>query len=132
MAVRSRSRISPAAARVNVTISSRSISSGRTGSVTMDKIRSTSTAVLPDPAAALTSMLRPRSSITCFCSVVQVMPISTFLLHRFPAFFRGERAQPLVSIPPDPLVKSADRPVGTPGAGLFFSQLVGRSLGLAS
>ena len=64
--------ISPAAALVKVVMSSRSTSTGCSGSVIRERIRSTSTAVLPEPAAADTSRLVFLVSMTCFCSSVQV------------------------------------------------------------
>ena len=60
------SRISPAAALVNVTINSRSMSTGSFGSMIYARMRATSTAVLPLPAEALTRMLSSLLSIT-FC-----------------------------------------------------------------
>ena len=55
-----RSRISAAAALVKVTSSRRSMSTGSSGSVRRVSTRSTSTAVLPEPAAAETSSAPPR------------------------------------------------------------------------
>ena len=68
-----RSRISAAAALVKVTTKRRSISIGFFGSVTRCMIRSTSTAVLPDPAAADTRISRSLRSMTFCCSVVHCM-----------------------------------------------------------
>ena len=63
-----RSRICAAAAFVNVTISNRSISTARAEShpepETSSTIRSTSTAVLPEPAAADTKILQFLRSMT--------------------------------------------------------------------
>ena len=70
-----RSRISAAAALVNVTISSLSISTGCSPSQIMRMIRSTNTAVLPLPAAADTRILLLCSSITLCCSGVNFIPI---------------------------------------------------------
>ena len=67
------SRISAAAALVKVTTRSLSISTGLFSSVTMLMIRSTSTAVLPDPAAAETRIFLSRRSMTCCCSGVKFM-----------------------------------------------------------
>ena len=75
-------RISAAAARVKVMTSRRSMSFGFSPSVIIWMIRSTSTAVLPLPAAADTRRLFSRPSITCFCSLVQFTAISRpFLFH---------------------------------------------------
>ena len=63
-------RMSEAAARVKVTTSMRSTSAP--SSVTSRSTRSTSTVVLPEPAAALRSMLLPRASIARSCSSVQL------------------------------------------------------------
>ena len=75
MAFAMRSRIWAAAARVNVTTSSLSISTGFCSSVISRMMRSTSTAVLPLPAAAETRMLCPRASITFCCCVVNCTAI---------------------------------------------------------
>ena len=64
------SRISAATAFVNVTISIRSMSAP---SHTSLNIRSTSTAVLPEPAAALTRISLPRASIARSCSSVHAI-----------------------------------------------------------
>ena len=61
-------RISLAAALVKVTTSMRSTGQPSQMSRTM---RSTSTAVLPDPAAAQTMRLWPRSVMASCCSLVQ-------------------------------------------------------------
>ena len=74
-ASRIRSRSWLVAARVKVTIRSLSRSTGCTGSRISRRIRSTSTAVLPEPAAAETSRLLPLVSMTFFCSSVQLLPI---------------------------------------------------------
>ena len=66
MAARIRSRISEAAALVNVITSMRSISAGCSRSRILRMILSTRTAVLPLPAAADTSMLQFLASMT-FC-----------------------------------------------------------------
>ena len=67
-------RISDAAAFVNVTMSSLSIScSSRKSFVIM---RSTRTAVLPLPAAAAISKSLPLASIACFCSFVHLFAIA--------------------------------------------------------
>ncbi len=73
------SRISAAAALVKVTTRSLSTSTGVSSSLspqTKDRIRSTSTAVFPDPAAADTRMSLFRTSMTFFCSSVQFTPIA--------------------------------------------------------
>ena len=64
------------AARVKVTISRSSAEQGFSLSVRRRITRSTSTAVLPEPAAALTSTEPLRHSIACFWSVVQLIPIA--------------------------------------------------------
>ena len=66
MAVRIFSRISLAAALVKVTTRILSISTGSSGSVIFLIIRSTSTVVFPEPAAAETKMSLSLKSIT-FC-----------------------------------------------------------------
>ena len=63
-------RISAAAAFVNVTTKSRSISTGFCGSRILWIIRATSTAVFPDPAAAETRISRFLKSMTFCCSFV--------------------------------------------------------------
>ncbi len=68
-----RSRISAAAASVNVTTNKRSISTGVFLSQTIRIIRSTSNAVLPAPAAAATSKLAPVAVIASSCSSVQAL-----------------------------------------------------------
>ena len=65
-----RSRISAAAAFVNVTTSILSISTGGSSTHILFTILSTSTAVLPEPAAAETSISLSLKSITFFCSLV--------------------------------------------------------------
>ena len=74
IACRIRSRICAAAAFVKVTTSSLSISTGCSLFRIICMIRSTSTAVLPEPAAAETSRFRFLVSITCCCSFVKVTP----------------------------------------------------------
>ena len=63
-------RMSEAAARVNVTTSMRSTSAP--SSAISRSTRSTSTVVLPEPAAALRSMLLPRARMARSCSSVQL------------------------------------------------------------
>ena len=75
-----RSRICAAAALVNVTTTSRSISTWLSGSVIMRIILSTRTAVLPEPAAAETRIFLLWSSIALFCCAVQFLAISHLLL----------------------------------------------------
>ncbi len=86
-----RSRISPAAARVKVTMSMRSM---RPPSLSRDSTRSTSTAVLPEPAAALTSTLPLRASMAARCPSVQriQIPPTLFLplLYRNPPFLASK------------------------------------------
>ena len=72
-------RISPAAALVKVTINKRSISTGFFSSRINPKIRSTSTAVFPLPAAAETNIFLSLTSITFFCSGVNCTPHPSFL-----------------------------------------------------
>ena len=67
-----RSRISPAAARVKVTISIRSM---LPPSRSRESTRSTSTAVFPDPAAALTNTLLLRASMAACWPCVHCMLI---------------------------------------------------------
>src|SRR4029079_18688168 len=66
--------ISAAAASVNVTTSSSSTSQGSGASQTRYAHRSASTAVLPDPAAAETSRLRPVVAMPAHCALVQCAP----------------------------------------------------------
>ena len=68
-----RSFISPAADFVKVTITILSISTGFRSSKTRLTILSTRTAVLPDPAAALTRRLQFLSYIAVCCSLVQLL-----------------------------------------------------------
>ena len=68
-------RISAAAALVNVTIKRRSMSTGCSLSVMIFMIRSTSTAVLPEPAAAETNIFLSLSSMTFRWSSVHVIPM---------------------------------------------------------
>ena len=68
-------QFSAAAALVKVTINRRSMSAGCSPSQIIRMIRSTSTAVLPLPAAADTRMLLLCSSITFCCSGVKFIPI---------------------------------------------------------
>ena len=63
-------RMSDAAARVNVTTSMRSTSAP--SSSTSRSTRSTSTVVLPEPAAALRSRFSPRASMALSCSSVHL------------------------------------------------------------
>ena len=72
--------ISEAAASVNVTIRSLSTSTGGSSSVSIVMIRSTRTAVFPEPAAADTRILRFLSCMTFCCSSVHFTPIPSFLL----------------------------------------------------
>ena len=65
-----RSRIWEAAALVKVTTRSRSRSTGFSGSVIMDMIRSTRTAVFPLPAAAATKRFLSLKEMIFFCSAV--------------------------------------------------------------
>ena len=65
--------ISAAAALVKVTIRSLSTSTSRLTSVMSFITRSTKTAVLPDPAAALTRMLLLRASMAFCCGVVHLV-----------------------------------------------------------
>ena len=67
--------ISAAAASVNVTIRSLSTSTGGSSLVSIVIIRSTSTAVFPEPAAADTRIFRFLKSMTFCCSCVHVTPI---------------------------------------------------------
>ena len=80
MAVDILSRISPAAALVNVTMRSLSISILSFNIIRM--IRPTSTAVLPEPAAADIKRLLPPASMAACCSSVQFIiaahPVSLF------------------------------------------------------
>ena len=110
--------ISAAAAFVKVTTSNLSISTLFFSSVIIFIIRSTSTAVLPEPAAAETKRLQFLASITlCWSSVHLVSPIS-FLLRQFPMnnshniiirqFFKHS-----VIIAIKPAVKSAHTPERT-------------------
>ena len=62
-------RMSDAAARVNVTTSIRPTSAP--SFAISRSTRSTSTVVLPEPAAALSRMLLPRASMARSCSLVQ-------------------------------------------------------------
>ena len=66
---------SAAAALVNVTIKRRSMSTGWSLSVMIFMIRSTSTAVLPEPAAAETNIFLSLSSMTFRWSSVHVIPM---------------------------------------------------------
>ena len=68
---RMRSRISAAAARVKVMMSSSSISTGCFGSRTLATMRSVRTAVFPLPAAAEINSLRSESAMALSCSSVQ-------------------------------------------------------------
>ena len=70
--------ISEAAASVNVTIRSLSTSTGGSSSVSIVMIRSTRTAVFPEPAAADTRMLRFLNCMTFCCSSVHFTPILNF------------------------------------------------------
>ena len=70
-----RSLISAAAALVNVTTSILSISTGGLSTHILFTIRSTSTAVFPEPAAADTSISLSLKSITFFCSLVHLTSI---------------------------------------------------------
>ena len=74
------SRISEAAALVNVITSSLSISPGLSPSVIIRMIRSTRTAVFPLPAAAETRRFLSLLSITCLCSFVQFTPMTLHCL----------------------------------------------------
>src|SRR5699024_6539977 len=67
--------ISAAAASVKVTIRRRSTSAGSFSSVSLRMIRSTRTAVFPDPAAADTRIFRFLRLITFCCSSVHFTPI---------------------------------------------------------
>src|SRR5699024_6646794 len=92
MALAIRSFISPAAALVKVTTSSRSISTGRFLSRILSRILSTSTAVFPLPAAALTRMLQSLVSMTFCCSSVHetaifIPPPQWILSSKLPSSF---------------------------------------------
>ena len=65
---------SPAAARVNVTIRRLEIST--LSSIILLIILCVSVNVLPEPAAALTSRVRPRASIAACCAFVKFIKIS--------------------------------------------------------
>ena len=74
-----RSRISAAAAFVNVTTSSSVMSTGLSLSRRRRIMRSTRTAVLPDPAAADSSSVCPRLSMAACCSGVHAMFAPSFV-----------------------------------------------------
>ena len=65
--------ISSAAALVKVTTTMESISIGAVSSITRSIILLTRTAVLPEPAAALTSILQSLASIASSCSLVHAI-----------------------------------------------------------
>ena len=95
------SRISAAAALVNVITSSWSISRGRSPSLIIRMIRSTSTAVLPLPAAADTRRFLFLLSITSCCLLVQFTAICFLVSFRFqfrPDFLRLKSLELAVSI----------------------------------
>src|SRR5690606_15735780 len=73
-AERMRAFISAAAAFVKVATSSLSTSRGRASSAMREMMRSTSTAVLPEPAAAETSSRLPSAATAIHCSSVHGLP----------------------------------------------------------
>ena len=109
-----RSFISPAAALVKSDYQQPvNVPWGCPGSVTRERIRSTSTAVLPEPAAALTRMFLSRRRIACSCSFVHLFShhsASSLICFRTSSsdFF----ADSSIFKARKPLVKSADAPVG--------------------
>ena len=87
----SRARISAAAAFVKVTMSILSALVGFSGSVSRWMARCTSTAVLPEPAAAATSTVPLLAEMaSCWLSVqrISAMGVPSFL-QRFPHFLQG-------------------------------------------
>ena len=102
-----RAFISPAAATVKVTTRSLETSTGFSLSVIDRMIRSVKVAVLPEPAAAETSRVFPRSSMAfCCCVVNSILRLSSLLFS-------------LVGGPADLPVRAE----GTRGSTAFFLRL---------
>src|SRR5690606_12575609 len=139
---RTLSFISWAALSVKVTTSSRSMSTGRSGSRSRRTIRSTSTDVFPAPAAAETRMSLPRTVMACSWLSVQALPAGvsacllcigrlTSLRHPLPRLLLRIGGQVPVPVPGKRAVKLADGKVHAELARPPALHLIGLGLGLA-
>ena len=117
-----RSRISAAAALVNVTTSISVISMGCLASRRRRIIRSTKTAVLPEPAAADKSRVCWRLSMAACCSLVQAMFFISFLLNACNELIGTEIRHEFIAIVMRMRIKGTDGMIRTVGTTALILQ----------